>query len=398
MALALLIAFVVMSTETSAQIATGKCKFLGNISGNSVPDDFITYWDQITPENAGKWGYVEATRGNMNWSALDAAYKFAKNNGIPFKQHTLVWGQQQPSWVSALPAHERREEVEEWIKAFCERYPDTDYIDVVNEPLHAVPDYMSALGGTGSTGYDWVVWAFEKAREYCPNAKLILNDYNILSDNSATANYISLINILKSRGLIDIIGEQGHFLETTPLNTIQQNLDKLAETGLPIHISEFDIHIADDAQQRDRYEELFPVFWRHKSVHGITLWGYRQGQIWRTDAYLLRSDNSERPAMTWLKQYVSNPATPGGTFCITSTETGAEIGFDAYPNPSGGRVVVELDGGRHALDVIDAKGRLKWTQVVEHESSVEIFIDEPGLYVLRISDGYGTRSKKILIR
>ena len=39
-----------------------------------VRSDFITYWDQITPENEGKWGSVEGTRDQMNWAALDACY------------------------------------------------------------------------------------------------------------------------------------------------------------------------------------------------------------------------------------------------------------------------------------------------------------------------------------
>src|SRR6186713_3669789 len=37
--------------------------FVGNITTNgAVRSDFLQYWDQITPENEGKWGSVEATR------------------------------------------------------------------------------------------------------------------------------------------------------------------------------------------------------------------------------------------------------------------------------------------------------------------------------------------------
>ena len=158
--------------QLQAQLAENKCKFLGNVIPGTTPADFKNYWNQVTPENAGKWGSVEATRDEMNWTALDNAYNFAKENNLPFKQHTLVWGQQQPSWIGALSPEEQKEEVEEWIKAFCERFPETDFIDVVNEPLHAVPNYSPALGGAGATGWDWVIWSFEKARQYCPNANL----------------------------------------------------------------------------------------------------------------------------------------------------------------------------------------------------------------------------------
>ena len=57
-----------------------------------VRSDFLQYWDQITPENEGKWASVEATRDVYNWSGLDRAYNFAKQNNIPFKQHTFIWG------------------------------------------------------------------------------------------------------------------------------------------------------------------------------------------------------------------------------------------------------------------------------------------------------------------
>ena len=49
----------------------------------------------------------------------------------------------------------QREEVEEWIRLVGERYPDMDFVDVVNEPLNAPPPFMNALGGNGETGWDW---------------------------------------------------------------------------------------------------------------------------------------------------------------------------------------------------------------------------------------------------
>jgi endo-1,4-beta-xylanase len=301
---------VFLSIQADAQMAKDKCKFLGNIVAGSVPSDFNKYWNQVTPENGGKWGSVEATRDVMNWNALDIAYNYAKDNDLPFKQHTLVWGQQQPDWMGALPLAEQKEEVDEWIKAFCERYPETNFIDVVNEPLHAVPNYAAGLGGNGATGWDWVVWAFEKARQYCPNAKLALNDYNIVSNDGATGTYLNIINLLKERDLIDIVGEQGHFMETTPSATIKKNLDRLHTAGLPIHISEYDVNLADDNAQNQKYREQFPVLWEHPGVHGVTLWGYQQNRIWRENAYLIRSDGSARPALTWLTDYVE--ANKGG--------------------------------------------------------------------------------------
>lgn len=124
-------------------------KFLGNVIANTIPASFSSYWDQVTPENAGKWGSVEAQRDQMNWQGLDQAYQFAQQHQFPFKEHTFVWGSQYPQWIDSLSAEQQRAEVVEWMQAYCQRYPDTAFIDVVNEPLHTPATYRQALGGAG---------------------------------------------------------------------------------------------------------------------------------------------------------------------------------------------------------------------------------------------------------
>ena len=69
-------------------------------------------------------GSVEADARRVQLGGLDRAYNYAKQNNIPFKQHTFVWGTQPPSWIAALSASEQAAEVEEWIRGFCARYPE----------------------------------------------------------------------------------------------------------------------------------------------------------------------------------------------------------------------------------------------------------------------------------
>jgi endo-1,4-beta-xylanase len=285
--------------------ANGRGKFMGNILRTLELDrDFAKYWNQVTPENSGKWGLVEPVRDRMDWAALDAMYRYARRHRYPFKQHNFVWGQQQPKWLHGLPSGQQRLEVEKWIFQYGQRYPDTQFIDVVNEPIHAPPEYKQALGGDGSTGWDWVIWTFATARRCCPRAKLLLNDYNILSGGTNLGRYLGIIKLLKRRGLIDGIGVQAHGLETVNDAVIRSSLDRLAQLKLPIYVSELDLNIADDNAQKRRYESLFPIFWNNPAVAGVTLWGYKQNRTWKPDAYLLRADGTERPALVWLKNYV----------------------------------------------------------------------------------------------
>ena len=327
--------------ETKRVLVAIGNKFFG--TATTVAADYtslLAHFNQITPGNAGKWGSVEATRDVMNWTDLDTAYQFAKQNHLPFKLHTLVWGAQQPAWISGLSTEEQLAELEEWFSALAERYPDAALVDVVNEPLHQPPPYAAALGGAGVTGWDWVVTAFEKARSHFPNAELLLNDYSILTMASSTQDYLKIVKILKDRGLIDGIGEQGHFYERTPdLATITTNLNALQATGLPLYITELDLNLGDDAQQANRMRDLFTAFWSNPSVLGITHWGYLQNNVWQPNIYLIRSDGSVRPALTWIECFRA-----GGTNCavpayVPAPHTGTASGitlqaeeFDSYSN------------------------------------------------------------------
>lgn len=258
----------------------------------------------MVTENAGKWSNVEATRDVMTWTDLDTLYRYCKRNGLVFKHHCFVWGQSQPSWITNLSAAEQREEVEEWIRLFCERYPDVRYIDVVNEPVNAPAPYRAALGGNGTTGWDWVVWVFEKARQYAPQAKLILNEYDVLKGDDINS-YLQVINVLKARNLLDAIGEQAHFLEGTSQTTIKTNLKRLTDTGIPVYITELDLQDTDNAKQNALYQKVFPLFWETTQIKGVTLWGYKKGTMWRKDGWLVDSSFVERPAMKWLRGYVN---------------------------------------------------------------------------------------------
>jgi GH35 family endo-1,4-beta-xylanase len=86
-----------LAMDLSAQpLASRKSKFVGNIirNGNSIRSNFSKYWNQVTAENAGKWGSVEFSRGSYSWTQLDNIYNYALANGFPYRHHNLIWGQQ----------------------------------------------------------------------------------------------------------------------------------------------------------------------------------------------------------------------------------------------------------------------------------------------------------------
>ncbi len=296
-------------------LAHKQTKFVGNIYSSAQRQNFEAYWNQVTPENAGKWGSVEPTRDVMNWTELDSAYNLAKRNNFPFVFHVLVWGAQQPSWISTLDSAEQLEEIEEWFQAVANRYPDMEYVQVVNEPLNQPPDgqnnranYKNALGGNGITGYDWIINAFRMARRIFPQTtKLMINEYSVINNSIRTSQYMRIVRSLQAEGLIDVVGEQAHAFTTygTSIDLMVRNIDSLGSTGLAVQLTELDIDGPTDNQQLTEYRRIFPRFFQHPKVEGITLWGWRPG-LWRNDqgAYLITSSGVERPALEWLRTYL----------------------------------------------------------------------------------------------
>jgi endo-1,4-beta-xylanase len=284
----------------------GLIKFVGNISTRgSIRTDFAGFWNQFTPENEGKWGTVQpSSQTSFNWATLDREYAYAEQNNIIFKQHNFIWGAQQPRWVTASNAEAA---VKNWMTAFCQRYPNVRVIDVVNEPPpHTTPSYISGIGGAGASGFDWIANAFKWARDACPNAILLLNDFNnieLAGDNNHT---IDIVTRIKAAGApIDGVGAQAHGAFNQSTATVKGFIDKITQsTGLPVYITEYDINVADDARQMSIMQDQFTMFWNDPNVRGITVWGYIQGSTWLPNTGLMQSNGTMRPAMSWLMNFL----------------------------------------------------------------------------------------------
>ena len=428
----LIIFFLMLSNFISvAQIVRSSwencSKFLGNISRDlspnnitTTPENWLTYWNQVTPSNAGKWGFVEGTRDIMNWEGLDKAYKLAEDNNLVFKQHVFVWGNQQPDWIDDLSDEEKLVEIEEWISEFCTRYPNTKQIDVVNEPRSNKPDggqknngeyradYISALGGEGTTGIDWIIKAFELARKHCPNADLILNDYGILNNQGNRNQYISIANILKNRNLIDGVGVQGHSftIENMTPDQIKFALDQLGSSELPIYITELDIDAeggSPEQNQLSRFQNIFPAIWEHPDVKGITLWGYIRNNIWREDAYLVSGGSmgsDERPAMVWLRNYINEVNTgcdSGGPILSVNHEF---IDYNVFPNPIESGTNLNIVGDNiKSITIRDIYGRKMFSDRSQRSfKKLKINLNS-GVYIIEIiSENNIRKFKKFIIK
>ena len=351
-------------------LADGAAKFVGNITTRGqVRSDFTQLWNQITAENECKWASIEGSRGNYNWSGCDAAYNWAKQNGGHFKFHALVWGSQYPNWLNGLSAADTKTAITNWMDAVAKHYPDLEMIDVVNEAIKSGNSYHSGYGngnniiaalGGDNGNYEFVAEAFRMARKRWPNAILIYNDYNTVQWQKNEG--IDLINKLKKAGApVDAYGLQAHDMQVSGgqaggqggggsclnINTLKSAIEEIwNKTQMPMFISEYDIATADDNDQKNCYSQQISYFMENEHIAGITLWGYIYGATWTTNGNsgIIR-DGQDRPAMTWLKDYLSKNkgvnTTGLATGEVTPVDPEPQEPFKGSPIAIPGKVEVE---------------------------------------------------------
>ncbi|MBN1577421.1 MAG: endo-1,4-beta-xylanase [Chitinispirillaceae bacterium] len=388
-----LVGILLVVSMLQAQPAKGAGKFLGNITTRGqVRTDFLKYWNQITGENETKWASVEGTRDKMSWGGTDRIADYARENGIPWKFHCLVWGSQYPNWMNNLSQSEQLTEITEWLDEAAKRYPDVQMIDVVNEgyPSHKPPPFKNALGGDGTTGFDWVIKIFKMARERWPKAVLIYNDYNTIEWNNEVNWMVKLAKVMKEANApMDAIGVQAHDAAKVATSTVKSNIDKLAATGYPVIVSEYDIGQSDDARQKKIMEEQFAMFWNHPKVIGITYWGYIVGSTWVNGTGLLNTNGTERPALTWLVDFVKKNPDPPNDYpeLIAAVAVGTiahSQEFSVAPTALGS---VTRDT-RKLIKVFDLRGRITGVYYSNSQTfPVSTMMPSKGSYVVT-QDGY----------
>ena len=365
-----LVAVLATSASAGPGLADGAAKFVGNITTNGqVRSDFTSLWNQITAENECKWASIQGNRGSYNWSGCDAAYNWAKNNGGHFKFHALVWGSQYPNWLNGLSADETKKAITEWFDSVKKHYPDLEMIDVVNEAIKSGGSYHSGYGknnniipalGGDNGNYEFVVTAFKMARERWPDAILIYNDYNTVQWQKNEG--IDLINKLKKQNApVDAYGLQAHDMQVSGggnggtggggsclnINTLKSAIEEIwNKTQMPMFISEYDIASNDDQDQKNCYSQQISYFMENEHIAGITLWGYIYGSTWTSggNSGIIRN-GQDRPAMTWLKEYlksnkgVNTTGLPTGE--LTQVDPEPQTPFKGQPIAVPGKIEAE---------------------------------------------------------
>jgi endo-1,4-beta-xylanase len=281
-----------------------------------------THFNAITPENITKWEHIHPKPGEYNFEAVDRFVEFGEKNGMHMVGHTLVWHSQTPRWVyrdengEFLDRDGLLERMRDHIHTVVGRYKGRFHAwDVVNEALND-DGTLRESHWYNIIGKDYLIKAFEYAREADPDAELLYNDYS-LENPAKREGAIRLIRYLQENGApVTGIGTQGHWHPREPsLAQIEKTIVEFGALGIDVTITELDIDVLpaawnysgadisrvaemedgldpytdglpDDVQQElaDRYRDIFELFLRHRDViTRVSFWGVTDGDNWKNN-------------------------------------------------------------------------------------------------------------------
>ncbi|MEU6181763.1 endo-1,4-beta-xylanase [Streptomyces coeruleorubidus] len=268
---------------------------LGDSAYSTILDREFT---MVTPENELKWDTTEPSRGRFDFGSADRIASHAAAHGQRLRGHTLVWHSQLPSWVSSIsdPAT-LRSVMNNHITTVTTHYKGRMHSwDVVNEAFADGSSQRRSTVFQNVLGDGYIEEAFRTARAADPAARLCYNDYNIENWSAAkTQGVYAMVRDFKARGVpIDCVGFQAHFGSSGPPPSFQTTLSNFAALGVDVQITELDIAQAGTTPYANTVRACLQV----ARCTGITVWGIRDSDSWRSEdtPLLFDSNGNEKPA------------------------------------------------------------------------------------------------------
>ncbi|MFP4417884.1 MAG: endo-1,4-beta-xylanase [Chitinivibrionales bacterium] len=293
----------------SHEFEWGSCLNLhGNKDDKQYKKTFEKHFNAGVFENALKWEEFERVEGKPKHEDVEQYLRWSEEKGFPIRGHALVWGIEKYNydqhWArlkdDAFLVNAIRDRITRDVSYYKGRIPE---YDVWNEPVHETALF-------NRLGDDILDSAFVWARRADPDAKLYINEYSIISGMDAKA-YRDLIQRLLDNGVpVDGIGVQGHFSGPVEPLEVASKLNYMAELGLPIKITEFDIDVAQagmgEQEMAQEYAEMFRTAFSHPAVEGLLIWGFWEERIWKRQCGWYDSDWNAKPVADTIYNLIHN--------------------------------------------------------------------------------------------
>ena len=287
---------------------------------------FEREFGQLTPENELKWNAIRPSRDRFDFAVADQMVDYAAARGKRVRGHTLVWGNQNPRWLTQ--GEWSRETLlavmKDHIETVMGRYRGrVAEWDVVNEALDGNGDYQDNVW-LRVIGPDYVDHAFRFARAADPGARLYYNDAGIdLVDHPHTQGAVRMLAGLRARGVpVDGIGLQGHvtlvYRATGP--QFAETMRRFTALGLDVAVTEMEVSLDAPGTPADLLERQRAVYGDYARAcreeprcTSFTTWGISDLHAWRVDQHpewrplLFDEAFAAKPALATVRYWIAEP-------------------------------------------------------------------------------------------
>ncbi|WP_323187264.1 endo-1,4-beta-xylanase [Streptomyces sp. NBC_00006] len=239
-------------------------------------------FSSVVAENAMKWDATEPSPNQFNFSGGDDLVNYAQQRGKFVRGHALVWHAQQPGWVQGLTGDSLRQAMRNHITKVAGHYAGKiDTWDVVNE-AYEWDGSRRQSNLQKQLGDGWIEDAFRTAKAADPKAKLCYNDYGTDGVNAKSDAVYRMVKDFRTRGVpLDCVGFQSHLSSNENLSTYKQNLQRFADLGVNVQITELDVGGSGSAQA-NVYRQVTQACVAVARCNGITVWGVTDKYSWRS--------------------------------------------------------------------------------------------------------------------
>jgi endo-1,4-beta-xylanase len=277
----------------------------------------------VVAENEMKWQVMNrGAPGDDDFAPADTIANFASTDRLVLRGHNLLWYHRTPEWYFDLTDRQDQERaVVDHIQQLAGRYRGRIHSwDVVNEPIEPKdgrPDGLRTAVFLETLGPEYLDLAYHTARDADPNARLVINEYDVELDTpEQEVRRIALLHLLegmqRSGTPVDAVGIQAHLTAAggPPLSAplLRRFLADIASLGLMIQITELDVtdeNVPADVTVRDRlvadtYRRFLDAALDEPAVKMVVTWGLSDRYSWivRREIYQAKwrtDDAASRP-------------------------------------------------------------------------------------------------------
>jgi endo-1,4-beta-xylanase len=282
-------------------------------------------FSQLQAENEMKFGVIhprpDTDPNPYNFKGGDALVAFARSHIMVVRGHTLVWHNQVPEWVKngGYSAPQLADILHDHIKTVMTHYASKVYAwDVVNEAFsdngtmrHTIWYDQPGIGAGKGTKY--IEKVLRWAHEADPGAKLFYNDYDAEVINRKSDAIYEMARDFKKRGVpFDGVGFQMHvslkFDDPAKLASVAKNLERFANLGLELQITELDVRLDDSSAaslgaQAKLYGEIATLCVQQPACKAVQTWGFTDKHSWIPQFY-----KGQGWALLWDDKFQRKPA------------------------------------------------------------------------------------------